>query len=179
MFGIYMLPNYDEREENAFKRLRRKIDKPLNSLRQQHAVVQMEKEDQECIQDKESLSSRNDADAIAITCCLHIFIPILLNITKISRFSRDSNYITTTVGCDFTLPILFELVQLFFSLPNSLSSILIFPFLRVSRHYCNCCLGVAQHSLFFAVWCRTPHLECPIKLITSSMTLQGYWRLTS
>jgi len=40
---------YGEGRENAFKRLREEINKPLKGLLQQQVLVQMEKEDKECI----------------------------------------------------------------------------------------------------------------------------------
>src|SRR5438045_6371557 len=41
---------YGEGRDNAFKRLREEIDKPLKGCLQQQVLVQMVTEDQECIQ---------------------------------------------------------------------------------------------------------------------------------
>ncbi|KAF2200698.1 NACHT-domain-containing protein, partial [Delitschia confertaspora ATCC 74209] len=49
IFGIYMLANYGEGEENAFNRLQEEIHKQLNRSIHHQALVQREKEDLECI----------------------------------------------------------------------------------------------------------------------------------
>ncbi|KAF2183663.1 hypothetical protein K469DRAFT_667871 [Zopfia rhizophila CBS 207.26] len=53
IFGIYMLPNYGEGEENAFKRLQKKIDKPSH--------------DQECIKNLRLTDPRHDKKRIEET----------------------------------------------------------------------------------------------------------------
>jgi NACHT domain/Heterokaryon incompatibility protein (HET) len=60
IFDIYMPLIYGEGGENAFKRLRKKIDKPLMSLLQQQALVQLEKENKECIQHLRLTDPRDD-----------------------------------------------------------------------------------------------------------------------
>ena len=50
IFDVHIPLIYGEGRENAFKRLREEIDKPLTGLLQQQVSVQMEKEDRECVQ---------------------------------------------------------------------------------------------------------------------------------
>jgi hypothetical protein len=66
IFDIHMPLIYGEGEENAFKRLRRKIDKTLNGLLQQ-ASIQTEKEDQECVQHLRLTDPRHDKKRIEET----------------------------------------------------------------------------------------------------------------
>jgi hypothetical protein len=58
---------YGEGGEKAFKRLREEIDKHLKSLPQQLALVQLEKEDQECIQHLRLTDPRDDKKRIEET----------------------------------------------------------------------------------------------------------------
>ncbi|RYP70100.1 hypothetical protein DL769_005077 [Monosporascus sp. CRB-8-3] len=67
IFGIYMLPNYGEGEQNAFERLRKKIDKLSNGLLQQHASIQMENKNRECIQHLRLTDPRDDKKRIEET----------------------------------------------------------------------------------------------------------------
>jgi hypothetical protein len=60
IFDIYMPLIYGEGGENAFKRLRKKIDKPLKGLLQQQALIQLEKGDRECIQHLRLTDPRDD-----------------------------------------------------------------------------------------------------------------------
>jgi hypothetical protein len=64
IFKVYMPLIYDEREENAFKRLRKKINKPPKGLLQQQASVQMGKEDKECIQHLRTTDPSDDKTRI-------------------------------------------------------------------------------------------------------------------
>jgi hypothetical protein len=67
MFNVHIPLIYGEGEENAFKRLRRKIEKPSEGLLQRHASIQMEKEDQECIQHLRLTDPRDDKKRIEET----------------------------------------------------------------------------------------------------------------
>jgi len=67
IFGIFMSLIYGEGEENAFERLRTKIDKLLKGLPQQQASVQINKEDQECIQHLRLTDPRHDKERIEET----------------------------------------------------------------------------------------------------------------
>ncbi|KAI9778246.1 MAG: hypothetical protein M1839_008270 [Geoglossum umbratile] len=67
IFDVYMPLIYGEGEENAFKRLRKKINKPPKGLLQQQASVQMEKEDKECIQHLRLTDPRDDKKRIEET----------------------------------------------------------------------------------------------------------------
>ena len=62
MFGIYMPLIYGEGEENAFRRLHEEIDKPLNGPPRKQALVQMDKEDRECIRHLRLTDPRDDKD---------------------------------------------------------------------------------------------------------------------
>jgi hypothetical protein len=64
IFGIYMLPNYGEGEENAFGRLQRKISKLSKGIQQQQAIVQADKEDRECIRHLRLTDPRDDKKRI-------------------------------------------------------------------------------------------------------------------
>ncbi|KAI9777861.1 MAG: hypothetical protein M1839_008538 [Geoglossum umbratile] len=67
IFDIYMPLIYSEGEENAFKRLRKKINKPPKGLLEQQASVQTEKEDKECIQHLRLTDPRDDKKRIEET----------------------------------------------------------------------------------------------------------------
>jgi len=67
IFDIHMSLIYGEGEENAFKRLRKKINKPLNGLLRQDTSVQMVREDQECIQHLRLTDPRDDKKRIEET----------------------------------------------------------------------------------------------------------------
>jgi hypothetical protein len=68
IFGINMLPNYGEGEENAFSRLQRKIGKLSNGIHhQQQGIVQAGKEDRECIQHLRLTDPRDDKKRIEDT----------------------------------------------------------------------------------------------------------------
>jgi hypothetical protein len=66
VFSIFMLLNYGEGEENAFKRLRKKLEKPLQTLLQQ-APGGLETEDRQCIRDLRSTDPRDDKKRIEDT----------------------------------------------------------------------------------------------------------------
>jgi WD40 repeat protein len=63
VFGIFMLLNYGEGEQNAFKRLRKKLEKP-ETLLQQYDSVQSKKEDRECIKDLRLTDPHDDKKRI-------------------------------------------------------------------------------------------------------------------
>jgi hypothetical protein len=67
IFGIYMSLIYGEGEENALKRLRKKIDRLPNGLRQQQTPFKMRKEDQDCIQNLRITDPRDDKKRIEET----------------------------------------------------------------------------------------------------------------
>jgi hypothetical protein len=55
VFGIFMSMNYGEGEENAFKRLRRKVDKSTRDLLQQHTSIQTYRNQPDMTSDIEGL----------------------------------------------------------------------------------------------------------------------------
>jgi len=55
VFGIFMSMNYGEGEENAFKRLRRKVDKSTRDPLQQHTSVQTYRNQPDVISDIEGV----------------------------------------------------------------------------------------------------------------------------
>ncbi|KAF7513224.1 hypothetical protein GJ744_010620 [Endocarpon pusillum] len=67
LFGIYMPLIYGEGEENAFKRLRKKINRPIDSAPQQQASVRMEEKYKECIQHLRLTDPRHDKKRIEDT----------------------------------------------------------------------------------------------------------------
>ena len=67
IFDIYMPLMYGEGEENTFTRLRKKINKPPKGFLQQQALVQMGKEDKECIQNLRLTDPRDDKKRIEET----------------------------------------------------------------------------------------------------------------
>ncbi|KAF2850325.1 WD40 repeat-like protein [Plenodomus tracheiphilus IPT5] len=67
IFSIFMSLIYGEGEKNALKRLRKKLEKPSEALLQQHALVQSENEDRECIKNLRSTDPRDDKKRIEDT----------------------------------------------------------------------------------------------------------------
>ena len=67
IFDVFMSLIYGEGEENAFKRLSKKINKPLKDLVKQQPSVQVGREDQECIQHLRLTDPRDDKKRIEET----------------------------------------------------------------------------------------------------------------
>jgi hypothetical protein len=67
LFGIFMILNYGEGEENAFRRLRKKIEKSLQTTPQQNHPIRSKEEDQQCIKDLRLTDPRDDKKRIEDT----------------------------------------------------------------------------------------------------------------
>jgi hypothetical protein len=67
IFDVFMPLIYGEGRDNAFKRLREEIDKPLKGRLQQQALVQMVTEDHKCIQHLRLTDPRDDKRRIEET----------------------------------------------------------------------------------------------------------------
>jgi hypothetical protein len=67
IFGIHMVLNYGEGEENAFGRLRKKIDKRLRGAQQQQSSVQVGRQEQECVRNLRLTDPRDDKKRIEET----------------------------------------------------------------------------------------------------------------
>ena len=67
IFDVFMSLIYGEGEENAFKRLSKKINKPSKDLLKQQPSVQVGREDQECIQYLRLTDPRDDKKRIEET----------------------------------------------------------------------------------------------------------------
>jgi hypothetical protein len=67
IFDVFVPLIYGEGRENALKRLREEIDKPLKGRLQQQALIQMVAEDQECIQHLHLTDPRDDKKRIEET----------------------------------------------------------------------------------------------------------------
>jgi hypothetical protein len=67
IFSVYMVTNYGEGEENAFRRLREEIHKSLHGPRKNQGFTQIEKEDQECIKSLRITDPRHDKKRIETT----------------------------------------------------------------------------------------------------------------
>jgi hypothetical protein len=67
IFDIHMSLIYGEREEHAFKRLRKEIDQPSNDFRTRNTSIQTEKKDQECLQHLRLTDPRDDKKRIEET----------------------------------------------------------------------------------------------------------------
>ena len=67
IFDVFMSLIYGEGEENAFRRLSKKINKPSKDLPKQQPSVQVGKEDQACIQHLRLTDPRDDKKRIKET----------------------------------------------------------------------------------------------------------------